>query len=128
MLPVLPPQEETTAELPFVLVTGRDLYKFNAGTMTGRSGTALLRATDVLELSPLDGEALEIANGDTVVVTIRYGHATLAVELTERVPPGVVFTTFADPVVNINDVTNPHRDATTHTPAYKVTAVSVTRV
>jgi formate dehydrogenase major subunit len=127
VLPARPLQEETTAELPMVLVTGRDLYKFNAGTMSGRSATALLRATDVLELSTQDGEALEIADGETVIVTSRYGHATLVAEVTDRVPPGVVFTTFTDPIVNINDVTNRHRDPVTHTPAYKATAVSVRR-
>jgi len=124
---VRPLQEETTAELPFVLVTGRDLYKFNAGTMTGRSGTAVLLDTDLLELSPTDSRALGIGSGDQVVVTSRYGEATLAAEVTDRVPPGVVFSTFTDPVVNINDVTTPHRDATTNTPAYKVTAVSLHR-
>jgi formate dehydrogenase major subunit len=127
VLPVHPLEEETTEEFPYVLVTGRDLYKFNAGTMSGRSGTAMLRATDVLEVSPVDGAELDIADGDTVVVTSRYGHMSLSVELSERVPPGVVFTTFTDPAVNVNDVTTPHRDATTHTPAYKVTAVSIRR-
>ena len=126
-LQVHPLHEETTPELPFALVTGRDLYKFNAGTMTGRSATALLRATDVLELSRVDAEPLGISDGDAVVVTSRYGHATLAAELTDRVPPGVVFATFTDPVINVNDVTNSHRDAITHTPAYKMTAVAVRR-
>jgi formate dehydrogenase major subunit len=121
------PKEKATSELPLVLITGRDLYKFNAGTMTGRSATALLRATDVLELSRSDGEALGIANGDDVIVTSRYGRATLVAQITERVPPGVVFATFTDPLVNINDVTNDDRDPTTNTPAYKLTAVSVHR-
>lgn len=124
---VRPPAEVATAELPFVLVTGRDLYKFNAGTMTARSATAALRATDVLELAPPDAGALGIADGDDVVVTSRYGRAVLAAEVSDRVPPGVVFTTFSDPAVLVNDVTNPHRDAVTHTPAYKTTAVSVRR-
>jgi formate dehydrogenase major subunit len=110
-----------------VLVTGRELYRFNAGTMSGRSGTSLLRTTDLLELSPSDAETHRIGDGDTVVVTSRYGSATLVAELTERVPPGVVFATFTDPAVNINDVTNPYRDATTNTPAYKTTAVSIRR-
>jgi formate dehydrogenase major subunit len=123
--PALPPAEATTPDLPLVLVTGRDLYKFNAGTMTGRSATAVLRATDVLELSPADAEALGIADGAEVVVTSRYGRAVLAAEVSDRVPTGVVFTTFSDPAVLVNDVTNPYRDAVTHTPAYKRTAVSV---
>jgi formate dehydrogenase major subunit len=126
-LPVRPLQEETTADLPFVLVTGRDLYKFNSGTMSGRSATALLRTTDVLELSTPDAEALGIGTGDLVTVTSRYGQATLTAELSERVPSGVVFATFTDPGVQINDVTNPHRDATTHTPAFKTTAVGIRR-
>jgi formate dehydrogenase major subunit len=120
-LPPRPLGEETTDDLPFTLVTGRDLYKFNAGTMTGRSATAALVATDVLEVAP----DLGISSGDEVVVTSRQGAATLTIAVTDRVLPGVVFTTFTDPDVGINAVTGPQRDPVTHTPAYKVTAVSV---
>jgi formate dehydrogenase major subunit len=124
-LPVRPLEEETTAEFPFVLVTGRDLYKFNAGTMSGRSATATLRSTDVLEVSPEDADALGVATGDSVAVTSRYGRASLMIEVRERVPQGVVFATFTDPAVGINHLTSAHRDAITRTPAYKVTAVSI---
>jgi formate dehydrogenase major subunit len=127
VLPVRPLGEEVSADLPFVLVTGRDLYKFTAGTMTGRSGTARLRSTDVLELSPEDAAALAVGDGDPVVVTSRHGRASLAAELTDRVPPGVVFATFTDPAVAINAVVGDERDATTNTPAYKVTAVALRR-
>lgn len=117
--------ETVTSDLPFVLVTGRDLYKFNAGTMSGRSGAATLRSTDAIELSPADARALGLESGDLAVVASRYGSATVVAEVTERVPAGVAFSTFTDPAVVMNAVTNPYRDDATHTPAYKTTAVSI---
>src|SRR5581483_2397735 len=120
-----PSPERPSADLPFVLVTGRGLYAFNAGTMTGRSATAALHATDRLEISPADAESLGIADGDEVGVRSRYGEAVLPAEVTDRVPPGVVFATFSDPARAVNRLTGPHRDACTNTPAYKVTAVGL---
>jgi predicted molibdopterin-dependent oxidoreductase YjgC len=53
--------------------------------------------------------------------------AVVPVEVTDRVPDGVVFATFSDPAVSINSVTGPHRDPRTNTPEYKVTAVRLER-
>jgi formate dehydrogenase major subunit len=110
-------------DLPFTLVTGRDLYKFNAGTMTSRSGAGRLCPADLLEVSPEDARALGVVSGDTLVVTSRYGTVTLPVTVTDRVSAGLVFATFSDPAARVNLLTGPHRDDTTRTPAYKVTAV-----
>jgi formate dehydrogenase major subunit len=121
-------EEQPTADFPFVLVTGRDLYAFNAGTMTGRSDTATLRPTDRLELSGADAANLGVEDGTRVRLESRYGQVELGAEITTRVPAGVVFATFNDPAVALNRVTGPHRDARTRTPEYKVTAVRVTLV
>jgi formate dehydrogenase major subunit len=118
-----PPSEVTDDDLPFTLVTGRDLYKFNAGTMTSRSGAGRLCPADLLELSPHDAGTLGVVSGDPMVVTSRYGTATFPVTVTDRVSAGMVFATFSDPEAQVNFLTGPHRDRTTRTPAYKVTAV-----
>jgi formate dehydrogenase major subunit len=123
----VPSPERADEEHPFVLVTGRSLYAFNAGTMTARSATQVLRPTDLVEISPADADALGIVDGDPVEVRSRYGAATLPAEVTERVAPGVLFATFCDPAAGVNRVTGPHRDRHTNTPEYKVTAVRVTR-
>jgi formate dehydrogenase major subunit len=122
-----PTPEQPDPEFPYVLVTGRSLYAFNAGTMTGRSAIRELRATDRLEIAPVDAGGLGIGEGDPVEVRSRYGRTTLAAEVTARVPPGVLFATFNDPATALNRVTGPHRDPLTHTPEYKVTSVHLAR-
>jgi len=117
--------EQLTSEFPYVLITGRDLYAFNAGTMTGRSGAGALRPSDVLEISPADAQALHVTDGTALEVRSRHGVASLTARVTDVVADGVVFATFNDPSVAINYVTGQGRDAVTHTPAYKRTAVSL---
>jgi formate dehydrogenase major subunit len=114
-------------EYPFVLVTGRNLYQFNAGTMTGRTSNAILRPTDTLELSANDAADLGVREGEEVVVRSRYGGTHLIAEITDRVGSGVVFATFSDPARLVNRVIGPHHDPYTHTPEYKLTAVDVRR-
>jgi formate dehydrogenase major subunit len=45
----------------------------------------------------------------------------------ERMPPGVVYTTFHHPVTGANVVTTENSDWATNCPEYKVTAVQVVR-
>jgi formate dehydrogenase major subunit len=123
-----PTPERTDDAFPFVLVTGRTLEQFNAGTMTRRSLTQELQHTDVLELAPSDADALGVPDGDLVRVESRYGTATLPARRSARIAPGQCFTTFCDPERDVNRVTGPHRDAVTHTPEYKVTAVRLTPI
>jgi predicted molibdopterin-dependent oxidoreductase YjgC len=120
-----PTPETTTAEFPFLLLTGRTLYQFNAGTMTGRSQTHQLRPTDVLEMSPADASRLQVGEGEWVTLTSRYGRAALPVPGSPWMKPGELFATFHDPAVFLNDVTGPHRDSTVGTPEYKITAVRI---
>ena len=45
--------------------------------------------------------------------------------VTDRVPPGVVYTTFHHPVTGANVITTDYSDWATNCPEYKVTAVQV---
>jgi formate dehydrogenase major subunit len=119
----VPSSEVPTAEYPFILVTGRGLYQFNAGTMTMRTPNAVLRPTDTVEVAPGDAAVLQLAPGQLARVASRYGHAILPVDVNARVTPGQVFATFSDPPRRVNQVIGPDRDPYTHTPQYKVTAV-----
>lgn len=112
-------------DYPFVLVTGRTLHQFNAGTMTLRTKNVELRPTDLLEVSPDDARRLGIGEGAMVTVRSRYGAARLPVSVTDRVRPGELFATFHTTTTFLNRVTSPHRDAETDTPEYKVTAVRI---
>jgi formate dehydrogenase major subunit len=122
------PVESPTEQFPFLLVTGRSLSQFNAGTMTGRSATAQLRPSDRAEIHPSDAATLDIGHGDPIRLRSEQGTIALEAELTDRVSPGIVFTTFQDPAASVNLLTGPQRDRYTHTPEYKRTMVSIERV
>ena len=119
--------EQPSAEYPFILMTGRSLYQFNAGTMTGRTSNNDLRPTDVLEISPADANEANLTDGDLVRVTSRHGSTVLPVQMSAGMRRGQLYATFQRPDLAVNAVTGPHRDATVGTPAYKVTGVSITR-
>jgi formate dehydrogenase major subunit len=123
-----PTPEQTSDEFPLLLVTGRALYQFNAGTMTGRSQTAAFQPTDVVRISPVDAQRRRIAGGQLVRVRSRYGEVDLAARVTDTVQAGQLFATFQSTDQWINHVTSPHRDKFVSTPEYKVTAVQVEAV
>jgi formate dehydrogenase major subunit len=117
--------EMPSENYPLVLMTGRDLYQFNAGTMTGRTPNAVLRPRDVLEVSVEDAEQLGLRDGDHVRVESHHGAVVLPVVLTERLPPGELFATFHTADAQLNRLTGEGMDPTTHTPEYKRTAVRI---
>jgi formate dehydrogenase major subunit len=120
--------EQATERYPFLLITGRSLYQFNAGTMTGRTRNNELRSSDVLDISPADAMAQGISDGERVRVESRHGAAVLPVRLTGSVREGQLFATFQTKEIFLNVVTGPHRDRDVATPEYKVTAVRIERV
>ena len=120
--------ERTTPRYPFVLTTGRSLYEFNAGTMTGRSRTRMLRPSDLLETSPADADVTELHDGDLVRVASRYGKAVIPVHVNAAMRAGELFATFHTVETFLNAVTSSHRDRTAGTPELKVTAVRIERV
>jgi formate dehydrogenase major subunit len=119
--------EQPSPDYPFVLVTGRHLYQFNAGTMTARTGNAVLRPSDVLDVSPSDAARLAIVEGDVIEIESRHGQARLPAHLDAGVRPGELFATFHTPAAFVNRVTGDGRDPITHTPEYKRTAVRLRR-
>jgi formate dehydrogenase major subunit len=123
-----PAPEAPSPDYPFVLVTGRSLYQFNAGTMTMRTPNRALRPTDLLEMAPEDAARCGFRDGDRARVESRFGAVVLPLHVTDASAPGRLFATFADPATFLNRVTGPWRDARTDTPAYKVTAVRLERL
>jgi len=122
-----PTKETVDEEFPFLLVTGRTLYQFNAGTMTMRTANVKLRATDLLDISADDAQRLQLHNGERVRVHSRYGAASLPIRITSAVRRGELFATFHTAEVFLNRVTSPHRDRYVKSPEYKVTAVQIER-
>jgi formate dehydrogenase major subunit len=122
----VPTEERTTRAFPLILTTGRILTQYNVGAQTRRTANVAWHAEDLLEIHPHDAEVRGIAEGDRVSLASRMGATSLRATLTERVPPGVVYTTFHHPVTGANVVTTDLGDWATDCPEYKVTAVQVT--
>ncbi|MER5481610.1 formate dehydrogenase subunit alpha [Streptomyces sp. NPDC002812] len=121
----VPTNERSTRRFPLVLTTGRILSQYNVGAQTRRTGNVAWHPEDVLELHPHDAETRGIRDGDLVTLASRVGRTTLHAEISDRMPAGVVYTTFHHPVTGANVVTTENSDWATNCPEYKVTAVQV---
>ncbi|TCT10873.1 formate dehydrogenase subunit alpha [Paralcaligenes ureilyticus] len=124
----VPSDERSTRKFPLLLTTGRILSQYNAGTQTRRTPNVLWHAEDVLEIHPADAEDRGIKEGDWVAIQSRAGETVLRATITERVQPGVVYTTFHFPESGANVVTTDSTDWATDCPEYKVTAVQARKV
>ena len=124
----MPLQEQPTGEFPLLLVTGRTLYAYNAGTMTDRTRNLELRPIDTLDLHPDDADELGIADGDELKIVSHWGEASLPARRDARVKRGEVFATFHTPAAHVNRLLGPHRDNKVNTPAYKRTAVRLEKL
>jgi formate dehydrogenase major subunit len=124
----VPTDEKVTRRFPLLLTTGRVLSQYNVGAQTRRTANSSFYAADLLEIHPHDAEERGIREGDRVGIESRTGRTVLPATLTERVQPGVVYTTFHFPESGANLVTTDNSDWATNCPEYKVTAVQVSRV
>jgi formate dehydrogenase major subunit len=124
----VPTQERTSSKFPLLLTTGRVLTQYNVGAQTRRTANVVWHAEDRLEIHPHDAEVRGIADGDWVGVASRAGETVLRADVTDRVQPGVVYTTFHFPESGANVVTTDNSDWATNCPEYKVTAVQVVKV
>jgi formate dehydrogenase major subunit len=122
----IPTDEKTGPRFPLLLTTGRILSQYNVGAQTRRTENSQWHDQDVLEIHPHDAEERGVRDGDWVKLVSRAGATTLKAEVTDRVAPGVVYTTFHHPDTQANVITTDYSDWATNCPEYKVTAVQVT--
>lgn len=123
----VPTEERTSRRFPLLLTTGRILSQYNVGAQTRRTANSVWHEEDVLELHPWDAESRGIRDGDLVALASRAGETTLPARISERMQPGVVYTTFHHPESGANVVTTELADWATDCPEYKVTAVQVSK-
>jgi formate dehydrogenase major subunit len=121
----IPTDEKTGPRFPLLLTTGRILSQYNVGAQTRRTENIVWHEEDRLEIHPHDAEQRGIRDGDWVSLTSRAGATSLRARITDRVAPGVVYTTFHHPNTQANVVTTDYSDWATNCPEYKVTAVQV---
>jgi formate dehydrogenase major subunit len=117
--------ERTGPRFPLLLTTGRILSQYNVGAQTRRTQNSTWHKEDLLEIHPQDAEMRGIRDNDWVKLQSRAGATSLRAKITERVAPGVVYTTFHHPQTQANVVTTEFSDWATNCPEYKVTAVQI---
>jgi formate dehydrogenase major subunit len=121
----VPTDEKTGPRFPLLLTTGRILSHYNVGAQTRRTENVAWHPEDLLEIHPVDAEDRGVKSGDWVKLASRAGETTLRATVTDRVSPGVVYTTFHHPTTQANVVTTDFSDWATNCPEYKVTAVQI---
>jgi formate dehydrogenase major subunit len=119
--------EKTGPRFPLLLTTGRILSQYNVGAQSRRTSNNLWHEEDLLEIHPFDAESRGIRDGDLVSMQSRVGEIALHAKISERMQPGVVYTTFHHPGTGANVITTEYSDWATNCPEYKVTAVQVRR-
>ena len=117
--------ERTGPRFPLLLTTGRILSQYNVGAQTRRTENVVWHGEDRLEIHPFDAENRGLKDGDWVRIASRAGETTLRALITDRVAPGVVYTTFHHPATQANVITTDFSDWATNCPEYKVTAVQI---
>jgi len=123
--PFVPTDERTSRKFPLILTTGRILSQYNVGAQTRRTENVQWHGEDILEIHPHDAEERGIVDGSPVSIVSRVGETVLRARIADRMPQGVVYTTFHYPSSGANVVTTEFSDWATNCPEYKVTAVQV---
>jgi len=123
-----PPAEVPDEEYPFVLSTGRRLYQYHTRTQTGRAGMDFLLPEETADISPADAERLGIAHDEMIRVRSRRGDVKVKANVTEQIPPGMVWMAFHFRDACANWLTNPVFDPATQTAEYKACAVTVEKL
>jgi len=124
----VPTAERVTGKYPLILTTGRILSQYNVGAQTRRTENVAWHSEDRLEIHPHDAEDRGVKTGDWVGIKSRAGETVLRALVSDRVQPGVVYTTFHFPESGANVITTDNSDWATNCPEYKVTAVQITKV
>jgi formate dehydrogenase major subunit len=118
-------EERTGPRFPLILTTGRILSQYNVGAQTRRTENSQWHPEDILEIHPFDAESRGVVDGDLVSLDSRSGEVALRAKISERMQPGVVYTTFHHPKSGANVITTDYSDWATNCPEFKVTAVQV---
>ncbi len=126
--PWAPPVDELSDEFPMRLTTGRRLDSFNTGVQSGGYASPL-RSGGIIEVSPEDGAALGVSEGDQVQVRSRRGEIDVAIHFHHSLRPGLAFMAVHFPEqADVNVLTIDAWDPKSGTAEFKATAVSITPV
>jgi assimilatory nitrate reductase catalytic subunit len=119
--------EDTSAEFPLYLTTGRILTQYQSGTQTRR--TRILGDTEpFVEIHPSTAQVAGVAAGDRVLLTTKRGSATFVVRTTTAIREDTIFVPFHwAGEQSVNRLTNAALDPTSKMPEFKVCAARIER-
>jgi len=121
----VPPVDELTDEFPIRLTTGRRLDSYNTGVQSGGYSSPL-RTGGIIEVSPEDGAALGVAEGDSVRVRSRRGEIEVPVHFHRNLRKGLAFMAVHSPdEADVNLLTIDAWDPKSGTAEFKATAVTI---
>ncbi len=124
-----PSQELPDEEYPFILMTGRILYHYNAAAMTARSpGLMDISGEGFIEINHRDAKRLNIMNGEKIRISSRRGEITATAHVGRKVSEGETWMPFHFPDSPVNELTNAALDDLARIPEYKVCAVKIGKV
>jgi formate dehydrogenase major subunit/formate dehydrogenase alpha subunit len=121
------PAEQTDADYPLILSTGRMLYHYHSGTMTRRSKPLdWVEPTGHVEINAQDAAAADIADEQEVILRSRRGFVRTRAKISNGVPPGTVFMAFHWRESPANMLTHDNvLDPVAKIPEYKISAVCI---
>ena len=121
------PSEETSSLYDLHLNNGRLLEHFEQGSMTYRTpGIKEITPDTFVEVSPELAAERGVKSGTYVHLTSPYGRVKVQVLVSDRVTGKQLYMPLNTVEEPVNKLTSSHVDRTTHTPAFKETAVSMT--
>ncbi len=124
-LPFVDNNEKPDSEYPFWLNSGRVVEHFHTRTRTGKIGNLnKFSPTPYMEMNPDAARELGVAHGGYARLTSRRGDAVVMVQLTQRVPPNMVFIPFHFHEC-VNRLTLGLLDPHSRQPAFKQCSVKV---
>lgn len=123
---LVPAAEQTDAEYPMVLITGRQLEHWHTGSMTRRA-TVLdaLEPAATASMCGADLARLGLQAGQHVRVASRRGEVVVQLRRDDGTPQGAVFMPFAYVEAAANELTNAALDPFGKIPEFKYCAVKV---
>jgi assimilatory nitrate reductase catalytic subunit len=122
-----PPTEDTDAEYPLMLTTGRVVSQFLSGTQTRRIGPLVEQYPEPrIEMHPKLAEKLGIKDGDWATAETRRGQITLRAQVVTTIRPDTIFIPYHwAGKKSANQLTIAAQDPISKIPEYKVCAVRV---
>ena len=123
----IPPSEETSTVFDLHLNNGRLLEHFEQGSMTYRTaGIKEITPNSFVEVSPELAAERGVTSGRYVQLISPHGKVRVQVLVSDRVQGKQLYMSLNSVMEPVNKLSSSFTDRSTHTPAYKETAVSMT--